>query len=152
MDRTLPRLCRDCGETKPGTDFNWRKVKGKGPYAFSYCKACYRVRFSSPVEKVKAAARSAQRRADNPNIRRNDALRKYGLDVDSFAQIVEQQGGGCAICGATEDLHVDHCHSVGVVRGVLCGRCNRGLGMFKDDPARLSAAVTYLLRIGGSVK
>lgn len=58
-------------------------------------------------------------------------------------------GKTCAICGRTEEEvgrphHVDHCHQRGHVRGVLCEPCNRALGMFGDDPARLEAAATYL--------
>lgn len=81
---------------------------------------------------------------------------KYGLSVEEFAARVEAQGGACAVCtdqftvlaalfsGRTV-WHVDHDHETGAVRGVLCFRCNAGLGSFKDDPERLSRAASYLL-------
>lgn len=65
---------------------------------------------------------------------------KYGLSQsDRHALLAD----GCDICGR-EAEHIDHCHSTGVVRGGLCGPCNRGLGLFGDDPERLRAAAEYL--------
>jgi hypothetical protein len=57
----------------------------------------------------------------------------------------DAQQGCCAICGdAPEKLVIDHCHRKGSVRKLLCGGCNTGLGMFQDDPERLSKAIQYL--------
>lgn len=73
--------------------------------------------------------------------------RHYGL---TWEQVEEMRGSGCDICGAPAgggrwgQLHIDHCHDTGRVRGVLCGNCNTGIGHFKDDPVRLAAAIAYL--------
>lgn len=80
-------------------------------------------------------------------------LRKYGLTIEEYDEIMERQDGGCAICHATpeegsgrwERLHVDHDHATERVRGILCHNCNSGLGHFKDDPELLRAAIHYLL-------
>lgn len=51
----------------------------------------------------------------------------------------------CSICGDETNLVVDHCHSTNKVRGMLCNRCNKGLGLFRDDPDLLEFARIYLL-------
>lgn len=89
-----------------------------------------------------------------PAIRRRCRLKTvFGISVEEFDAIIEQQGGGCAICGASKNtdgrqLHVDHCHNEGFIRGVLCADCNLGLGKFADDPERLERAASYARRRG----
>lgn len=76
--------------------------------------------------------------------------RLYGVSESDFVAMLEAQDGRCAICRADSwggkhgSPHVDHDHVTGKVRGLLCDGCNNGLGRFKDDPARLRAAATYL--------
>jgi len=69
---------------------------------------------------------------------------KYGLSAAEYNAMVITQDGRCAICGAVGELSIDHCHTAGNVRGLLCGTCNTGLGMFKDDPKLLHRAIDYL--------
>ncbi|MFI9123902.1 endonuclease VII domain-containing protein [Streptomyces bikiniensis] len=70
----------------------------------------------------------------------------YGLSHEGSALLRATEE--CHICGAGESgghgWHVDHCHATGVVRGLLCARCNLGLGHFRDNPEILSAAIAYL--------
>ena len=74
--------------------------------------------------------------------------RKYGLTQNMFEALVAAQLGNCAICGANEDrdLHVDHDHRTNKVRGLLCGKCNKAIGLLQDDPDLLDAAKRYLER------
>lgn len=77
-------------------------------------------------------------------------LRLYGIDALTWDATLASQNGRCAICGTADwpgkdgRPHADHCHKTSRFRGILCDFCNRGLGMFADDPARLRAAADYL--------
>lgn len=111
-------------------------------------------------EKVKRQARQSNKR--NRTAKKNGRLRlEFGITLEDYNRILEKQGGGCAICGATRtgvkepgkaehSLYVDHNHETGEVRGILCSRCNFGLGQFQDNPELLMKAVDYLLTNGSS--
>jgi DNA-directed RNA polymerase subunit RPC12/RpoP len=73
----------------------------------------------------------------------------YDLSVDEYELMLRQQEYRCAICKRhisklTKRLAVDHCHKSKNIRGLLCSRCNIGLGMFVDDIKLLSRAIVYL--------
>jgi hypothetical protein len=76
-------------------------------------------------------------------------LKQYGLTAEQHKIMVESQDGRCAICradhpGTKKDWCIDHDHTTGKVRGILCFWCNCGLGHFKDNLASLAAAISYL--------
>lgn len=73
-----------------------------------------------------------------------ERLSKYGLSLNTFARMFVAQGGTCRICHSDPPLVIDHDHDTGKVRGLLCGRCNSGLGFFRDDPLLLREAIRYL--------
>lgn len=90
-------------------------------------------------------------RARNKKYSRIFRLRKMGVTEDDLKEAVVSQGGLCAICQSAKihlegglQVHVDHCHKTMKFRGILCRKCNNGLGMFNDDPARLRRAARYL--------
>lgn len=73
--------------------------------------------------------------------------RAYGIGVVEYERLFMLQGGLCAICGRADlkfRLAVDHDHVSNSVRGLLCSCCNQGIGHFRDDPALLNAAASYL--------
>lgn len=74
--------------------------------------------------------------------------KRYGLDPEGYAALLESQGYCCAICGTSEPVmgrfHVDHCHDTGKVRGLLCHKCNCGIGMLTDSPTVVFRAAQYL--------
>ena len=74
---------------------------------------------------------------------------KFGITVEQYKLMYEQQRGLCLICekpptGRFKKLAVDHCHSTGKIRGLLCSGCNRAIGYLKDDPQMLEKAAAYL--------
>jgi 5-methylcytosine-specific restriction endonuclease McrA len=157
------KRCKKCGEVKPLDDF-YRNPGGKDGRR-PECKACtgarrklwYQANRQREVGRVVAwqqrnrerynAKLRAYRRA-NPEAGRADHLnRAFGLTIDGYESLLKAQGGGCAICGrrpAKISLHVDHDHETNEVRGLLCFRCNGGLGPFKENVERLLRAVDYL--------
>jgi hypothetical protein len=75
---------------------------------------------------------------------------KYGLTPEAYEALLAKAGHACEICRRKPDgthgrrLVIDHCHASGVVRGILCDRCNSGLGSFRDDTNALEQAAAYL--------
>lgn len=92
------------------------------------------------------------RHEQNPELRKAKFLSYYGISLDEFKKLEESQGGVCAICKQKEMsprikyLSVDHDHTTGKVRGLLCSNCNNGLGRFKDSADLLRAAVDYIIK------
>ena len=86
----------------------------------------------------------------DPEMHKDYALKKrYGISLKEYYQMLADQNGLCAICGASESetqrrLHVDHDHETGEIRGILCHRCNVALGMVQDNVKILSLMIRYL--------
>lgn len=131
------KRCGKCREVKEHAAFH-RRLKRPDGYD-SNCRACRsqdaRVRNADPEKK---------------RISRDKKLRlKYGIGADDVEAMLLQQQGRCAICGTTknpERFHVDHDHTSGAVRALLCLHCNALLGHAKEEPAVLRAAILYLER------
>jgi hypothetical protein len=158
------KQCTKCGETKPESDFY--KARGGRDGLRGDCKACFsrraKRRYAADPEKVKARVRAWQqanrdrylvrqreyKRARPAQERAGYLRRTFGISSDEYDAMLESQGGVCAICGRPprkgSSLHVDHDHETGCVRGLLCFRCNGGLGQFAESPERLVEAAEYL--------
>lgn len=123
-------LCSSCGtaltaETQDTTGFRNRKQY--------QCKRCVADR----VRRTRGNRGFSQRDYD--------LRRQYGITQDEYSKRYNDQSGRCAICQTPHPLLViDHCHSTGAVRELLCPACNLGLGFFKDNRAYLRNAMDYL--------
>lgn len=89
--------------------------------------------------------------AENPHRKAENHLKNaYGLTRTQYEKMFSDQGRKCAVCktdnpkNTFNPWHVDHCHRTGKVRGILCNRCNTGLGFFADDIELLKLAIEYL--------
>ena len=121
------RKCARCKKELPLSEFSRYSVSDSHNY-YHHCKNCQSDRF----------------------------LRyRYNIGVKNYLEIAKQQNGNCAICGKGLELQqdtarrskkvaVDHCHTSGKVRGLLCAPCNQGLGFFKDSIENLENAISYL--------
>lgn len=96
-----------------------------------------------------------QKWADNnrPKISNKRLKHSFGITLSDYEAILDAQNYRCAICGTTEcatgkNFAVDHNHTTGQVRGLLCKKCNTGLGLFGDSPETIEAAYGYLIQRG----
>ena len=98
----------------------------------TYCRPCHNRIVRENVIKNHGSTRNVH------------LARRYKVDSVQVEWIKLRQGGVCAICQTNEPVHVDHDHVTGLVRGILCFNCNRGLGKLGDDPDLLRKALAYL--------
>jgi hypothetical protein len=106
------------------------------------------------VDKSSAGQQRQWRNRNPDKVKSYDLKRKFNITLHDYERLFQQQNYVCAICqqpersldkdGGPRRMPVDHCHTTGKVRGLLCTSCNRALGMFKDDPKILQKAIDYL--------
>lgn len=143
------KYCPDCGEERPAKEFHKNK-RNKGGLA-SYCRMHTRQRYEQHYAHNAPARRTYQKRRREEQAEHTRRLQrlskiksKYGLDRDAYATLVAAADGRCAICGREKKLQIDHCHTTGKVRGLICWSCNIALGKMEDSVERLQAAIRYL--------
>ena len=133
------KRCPKCGEIKEHSFFYRSKNHKDG--CSSYCKVCQNLRSTSYTRenknKIPTTGYSLKRR--------------YGITTQDYLNLLKLQENKCAICKTSEchtgrNFSVDHCHTTGKIRGLLCAHCNVGLGNFKDNSLLLKEAITYLER------
>lgn len=122
----------------------------RGPYSREYAK---RKRNASPEARQKSIAAvrswwsSLPREEQQRLNQRKKLLKRYGLTTEQWESMKKAQNGACAICGdkpTEKNFHVDHCHSTGRVRGLLCVGCNTALAWFEKVHGRLDKVLSYL--------
>lgn len=134
------RVCILCTRRKHITEFHWT---GKKTGRRRQCKSCL-------VEKARV------HRNSNREQYRRYSLKwylnaTYGMSLEEYDKMLAEQNEACKICKSRFDLkdqsrrpHVDHCHTTGKVRGILCFTCNTAIGKFHDDVVLLREAISYL--------
>lgn len=96
--------------------------------------------------------KNARYRSWEPAVKREKSLlANYGITLEQYNRMYEEQQGACAICLVQFPmLEVDHDHETGQVRGLLCGNCNKAAGLLQDDPQIAERLRQYLLRHAAS--
>lgn len=136
------KICTSCKKDLPLESFyKDKRVKDR---RYAKCRSC---------------CNEYNRTTYSPKLHKEIRLkREYGITLEEYEMILKFQDGVCKICSMPErakygnghvsgkiaNLAVDHDHKTGKVRGLLCSRCNRGIGYFEDSPERLLAAAKYL--------
>ena len=140
------KICTTCNIEQPLTDVYLKRGKPR-----AQCRTChskyYRSEYKTKTEQYKARQKSWRTR--NPNTVRNLALKGiYGITLKEWEQLLTSQDNKCGICGnsntSKKNFHTDHNHTTGQVRGLLCYKCNSGIGSFDDKIDILEKAITYL--------
>lgn len=131
------KWCVGCGNWLPADSEHFTKCKASKDGLQRWCKMCM-------------SRDSAKAQRHDHHLRR-----KYGISLLEYQQLLAAQGAKCAICERAEQsvrqgrsfrLAVDHCHTTGKIRGLLCANCNRGVGLLGDDPEACDRAAEYLRR------
>lgn len=165
----MKKLCKKCRVEKPIEQFGL--VSKKHTLTRPECRECRTKYCREWQQKNRDKINSKNReRLKNPKLKRKQYLsnrsyqktekgqlcthrnhlkRKYGITVEMYNMIFSRQGGKCAICETEQKdldrrLCVDHDHSTGKIRGLLCRFCNTGVGDFKEDVDRMFRAINYL--------
>lgn len=150
-----PRACRICKEVKESNDFPRDRGRrdGRGTICLT-CSAALTRHYTSILDPVELKRRKAEYyRKGRATQRRYKLKAKFGITREQYDEMLEAQGGACAICrkpetelrgGRVKELCVDHCHVTQEVRRLLCANCNKGLGCFHDSPGLLREAALYL--------
>jgi hypothetical protein len=162
------KACRICGVVKPLEDFY--VARGARDGRRTECKSCnLAARRAKHAENPRPYIDRVLRwQRENPELyraklrdyaesgkkriadRKSHLKRKYGLTIEQYDAMLAAQAGGCAICGEPPrddiELHVDHDHTTGAVRGLLCFRCNNAIGDLREATELFEAAAAYLDR------
>jgi len=154
------KRCSKCGVLKPVTEFHKNRARWDG--LANECRECslvrHQKRYASNRELYNTKAQayySKNAERIRRSIRSRSIRTKYGITVEEYQRLYDLQEGRCAVCGQSETaidpqrgtvkkLAVDHDHITGRVRGLLCGACNRALGLLKEDLDLVARLINYV--------
>lgn len=163
------KLCCICNEVKPATkEFFHKRSSGEDGFRCD-CKECRKLKrtkdYNRPtkicskckieypndglhfnnLDGVKCKTRAICRKCHKKTSRKVHLKRKYNITLENHKLMIDSQEGKCAICNRLpKRLVIDHSHTSGKIRGLLCDTCNSGLGMFKENKKFMENAIKYL--------
>jgi hypothetical protein len=138
------KKCRVCLEDKSKENFPKNKNFADG--LNTICKACKKKQDKKNYDEVRSDPVKWEK-----EVKRTRDYKRFwvtGFTSEMFDEKLLEQGNRCAICGTDDpgptNWHADHCHITNTPRGVLCKKCNTGIGMLQDNPKIVEAALHYL--------
>jgi hypothetical protein len=143
------KTCTRCHVTKTISEFYKNRLK-RDSYS-CYCRECHCLQSKAYLERKRQSSPDGLKK----HLRRAQLRCMFGITPEDYDAMIASQKNLCAICGQPETakcngvikaLSVDHCHSTGKVRELLCNRCNVGIGRLGDSIELLEAAAAYLRR------
>ena len=149
------KTCQRCNRNLEEIEFSFvSKEKSKRR---NTCKKCVSETYKEWVKRNPEKVKETWRRASNKHHKKYSEFKNLkrrilnvGITEDEYVAMLSRQNGKCKICNVAEidspkhRLNIDHCHKSGVVRGLLCSKCNTALGLMDDDTERLKSAINYL--------
>jgi hypothetical protein len=128
------KTCYKCKKVKALSEFHKGSKTGSDKHGRKYqCKVCDKEERKIYLQTSHGKSKQLQW--------------EYGISLDQYNEMMRKQDGRCAICGVPNfirKLVIDHCHDTGKVRGLLCDRCNTGIGKLRDNIDILQSAIKYL--------
>lgn len=142
----MSKACTKCGAVKELDLFHKNPARSDG--RASWCKQCQHALLKESRKDPKMKEKFQQYRY------KSLIKKRYGMTVERYDQMLKQQKYVCAICKKADSgglsfgrrLAIDHDHETKYVRGLLCQKCNRGLGLFNDNIERMRSAIKYLIK------
>lgn len=157
----LKNICKSCTKAAEHKRRNTPEAKQKRHEYYAENKKELEAKRKIYYAKNRARILEREREKNKLNLEKNREYRlktKFGISLEEYNSLLERQHGVCAICGLGESsrdkkgkirpLMVDHDHKTGKVRGLLCSKCNIGLGQFNDSPTVLKVAMEYIIKGG----
>ena len=140
------KTCKRCGVKQPLSNFYLKKQS----YYNSYCKECDKQVSKESKSKNPNKYKSLKKTwsEKNPDYMKDYNLKKnYGISKEQYDEMLTNQNNSCAICNISFEkvrACVDHNHTTGLVRSILCSPCNTSLGLLKENKDIIKEALNYL--------
>lgn len=139
------KKCSKCKVEQELDQFHKNKNAKDG---FSYqCKTCRGAYIKVYISTDKAKKRNRERNKkyyDSTHSLEKARAKRYGITVEHLRYLLNKNNGICIICEARPAEVIDHCHLTMKVRGAICNNCNKGIGMFRDQPTWMHRAAYYI--------
>ena len=170
----MEKTCKNCAITSSSDNFH--RHSGMDDGHINVCKTCRheycktwrknnreslkikKAKYHSVVKDDINSKRREERKQNPSKYKESNLQHNFGITLSQYNAMLVSQNFTCAVCkypetskhqsGKVRDLSVDHCHSTGAIRGLLCGKCNKGIGLFQDNKKLLEQAIKYLERVG----